>query len=502
MRLAVGAAVLAACGRYAYLRLTVMPPRSADNYYEGLCPDRTPSADDVTAELLPIMLTLGQSVSFNYPPPPNGMTWQWPRGGSVPASGTLDVTDSLNGGWEPAARPNLQTVIAHLESGLIRADLDKLRAYRGHPWYYCTEAEFAKQPGAVTLSGVRAAVKMLATDARYQHAERRDATAAWEDLKTGLWLADTLTPDSLISLMVSTACEQLCLVELRSMTFECDIPPPLAADMDDTLRAVSPLASRWRSAIQGNAATWQARLDTCFTRDANGNGWLNLSAQAPLLYKVSAWGAPTAGAPCSRLWNLASIFYNGRRTVEAKLRRFVAAIERAGTLPYPDAVVAFSEAEDRATPFSVFDGRWLNQMAQVKNRGIFQGVMKGEACRQATRLTVALGRFKAEHDDYPDVLSQLVPDYIDALPEDPFGAPSLTYRREGDSYQLYSIGANGKDDGGWPGTRPLGALSEDGDQLFIYPRRAPAMEPILVPAPGTTQPAAPDTAPAENDARE
>jgi hypothetical protein len=100
------------------------------------------------------------------------------------------------------------------------------------------------------------------------------------------------------------------------------------------------------------------------------------------------------------------------------------------------------------------------------------------------------------------VLSQLVPDYIDALPEDPFGAPSLTYRREGDSYQLYSIGANGKDDGGWPGTRPLGALSEDGDQLFIYPRRAPAMEPILVPAPGTTQPAAPDTAPAENDARE
>ncbi len=510
MRLAVGAALLAAFGRYAYLRLTVMPPRPMDRYYAGLCPERTPSADDVTAELLPVLLTLGQDITFNCPPPPKGMAWDWRQGGlpsspdhpSVPPFGILDVLDTLNGDWGPATRPHLQAVMAHLELGLTRRELDELRAWRGRAWCYCTWAELSGQSGVVTHRKVRAAVKVLAADARYQHAQLHDTDAAWEDLKTGLWLADSLTPDSLISILVSAACQQYCLDELRNMTLERDISPALAADMDATLRAISPLADRWRSAVRGEAAAWQAGVDACFTRDADGNGWLDVTVQAPYLLAVNRWSAPTA-PPCSRAWNLASVFYNDRRTVEAKLRRFVALLERVGTQPYADALSAFHGIEGHAAPFNVFDGRSFSAMTRISSRRAFQTVANGEASRRATRLIVALQRFKAEHGDYPDALAELVPGHIDTLPPDPFGAPSFTYRREGpDGYQLYSFGVNGKDDGGRPGTQRAGRMSEDGDQLFIYPRRAPAMEPTLVPVPETAQPAAPDTAPAENATRE
>ncbi|QDT70730.1 hypothetical protein MalM25_36860 [Planctomycetes bacterium MalM25] len=66
---------------------------------------------------------------------------------------------------------------------------------------------------------------------------------------------------------------------------------------------------------------------------------------------------------------------------------------------------------------------------------------------QLTRLAIALAILRAEHGDYPDVLTTLVPDVIPALPNDPFGAPFI-YRKLDNGYLLYSTGPNQTDDGG------------------------------------------------------
>jgi len=70
------------------------------------------------------------------------------------------------------------------------------------------------------------------------------------------------------------------------------------------------------------------------------------------------------------------------------------------------------------------------------------------------RTMVALRRYEQEHGAYPDTLERLVPDYLAAIPVDPFGGGLLRYRRQATSYVVYSVGLNLRDDGGAKGNFP------------------------------------------------
>jgi hypothetical protein len=48
----------------------------------------------------------------------------------------------------------------------------------------------------------------------------------------------------------------------------------------------------------------------------------------------------------------------------------------------------------------------------------------------------------------PNDLSELIPDYMLALPNDPFGDGPFPYRKTTDDFELYSVGPDGVDDGG------------------------------------------------------
>lgn len=67
-----------------------------------------------------------------------------------------------------------------------------------------------------------------------------------------------------------------------------------------------------------------------------------------------------------------------------------------------------------------------------------------------TRTAFALAGYRAEHRVYPDTIAQLCPQYVAAVPVDPLSPSSspLHYHRVGAGYVLYSVGPNGKDDGG------------------------------------------------------
>jgi len=66
-------------------------------------------------------------------------------------------------------------------------------------------------------------------------------------------------------------------------------------------------------------------------------------------------------------------------------------------------------------------------------------------------VTLALQAYHAEHNTYPDTLAALTHAYLKAVPADLFGSgESLHYRRTDTGYVLYSIGPDGKDDGGVP----------------------------------------------------
>ena len=63
--------------------------------------------------------------------------------------------------------------------------------------------------------------------------------------------------------------------------------------------------------------------------------------------------------------------------------------------------------------------------------------------------TLALQAYRQDHGAYPPSLAALVPGYLKAVPTDPFAfSGPLRYKLAGTKYALYSVGPDGKDDGG------------------------------------------------------
>ncbi|WP_406701032.1 hypothetical protein V5E97_19790 [Singulisphaera sp. Ch08] len=64
--------------------------------------------------------------------------------------------------------------------------------------------------------------------------------------------------------------------------------------------------------------------------------------------------------------------------------------------------------------------------------------------------TLALRAYRLDHPDepVPPSLDALVPTYLEAIPFDPFSQGPMTFKAQGDVVRIYSVGPNGRDDGG------------------------------------------------------
>ncbi|HEX5220482.1 MAG TPA: hypothetical protein VFZ59_13005 [Verrucomicrobiae bacterium] len=83
-----------------------------------------------------------------------------------------------------------------------------------------------------------------------------------------------------------------------------------------------------------------------------------------------------------------------------------------------------------------------------------------EANRQLVVTAIALQRYKLVAGDYPADLGALVPEFLPGLPKDPVDGNSLRYKRNSDgTFLLYSVGADGEDNGGDPNPAKPGSKS-------------------------------------------
>jgi len=67
---------------------------------------------------------------------------------------------------------------------------------------------------------------------------------------------------------------------------------------------------------------------------------------------------------------------------------------------------------------------------------------------QQLQLRIALRLFLLDNQRLPEVLAELEPEYVENGIDDPLGKHAFVYRPAGESYELYSVGLNGKDEGG------------------------------------------------------
>ena len=83
--------------------------------------------------------------------------------------------------------------------------------------------------------------------------------------------------------------------------------------------------------------------------------------------------------------------------------------------------------------------------AQVK---LHDMIDRSEQSRRITMVALALEMHKREHGVYPKTLDALAPAYLKAVPTDLFSGKALVYKPHDGTYDLYSVGPDGKDDGG------------------------------------------------------
>jgi hypothetical protein len=73
---------------------------------------------------------------------------------------------------------------------------------------------------------------------------------------------------------------------------------------------------------------------------------------------------------------------------------------------------------------------------------------------RCTTLLIAIERYRRTHDQLPGSLDDMVPNYIDSVPLDPFTGQKLLYNYDKEGYVVYSAGNNRQDDGGFVIRKP------------------------------------------------
>jgi len=159
----------------------------------------------------------------------------------------------------------------------------------------------------------------------------------------------------------------------------------------------------------------------------------------------------------------------------ADARRLAAEVERVDRSGEPAARVFAREkayANARAgwqmRVVMAVQARTFRALAAPAEASALRGEQRGRASLRLLAATLALRAYRLDHPDapVPPSLEALVPAYLKAVPGDPNGKGPLRLAPGGDHARVYSVGPNGRDDGGTPPSSPR---SGDGDLMLSTP---------------------------------
>jgi hypothetical protein len=113
--------------------------------------------------------------------------------------------------------------------------------------------------------------------------------------------------------------------------------------------------------------------------------------------------------------------------------------------PFPFGFVEHGRDRPMAAQLGPVPGEFLDPL-----RWMWSAAGKAEAVQRLAWVAAAAARFRASAKADLQRLDQLVPEYLDAVPLDPFDGKPLKMVRTDKGLVLYSIGPDKKDDGGSP----------------------------------------------------
>jgi len=136
-------------------------------------------------------------------------------------------------------------------------------------------------------------------------------------------------------------------------------------------------------------------------------------------------------------------------------------IDPGSQIVFPDKVAASIQRLNAFfshwSPYST----WAARMTPNFSRAV-QTTARNQTMANQALIACALERWHLARGEYPEMLAAVAPQFITSIPHDVIGGQPLHYRRASDgTFLLYSVGWNGRDDGG-----VTGKTSEDGDWVW------------------------------------
>lgn len=141
----------------------------------------------------------------------------------------------------------------------------------------------------------------------------------------------------------------------------------------------------------------------------------------------------------------------------------------AGKMPYyktPEFFKYLEEKWEKIPRYYIFS---LVLVPSFKSTYLKKAVLEAEIL--AAKAGIACKIFQNRQGRFPEQLSQLVPDILAEVPTDPFSGKPLIYRRTPSGFIVYSVGSNGKDDGGRETREITKIVAEKDDDWVWYERK-------------------------------
>jgi hypothetical protein len=160
-----------------------------------------------------------------------------------------------------------------------------------------------------------------------------------------------------------------------------------------------------------------------------------------------------------------------RRTSNLKTFDEFDETEALPTNDFPVAAEAQSPADDVLLALGKYDSAVSGKLPWNFYLRTFSGLIPLHDCARVqtdvdlARVACALERYRQIHGNYPEALAEVAPLFPGPFPHDIITGEPLHYRRtENGNFLLYSVGWNGKDDGGVP------PQERNFDDLFFHER--------------------------------
>lgn len=132
-------------------------------------------------------------------------------------------------------------------------------------------------------------------------------------------------------------------------------------------------------------------------------------------------------------------------TIEA-FNRVIDRVLEASRLPPREAVAAGAAAD--ASVSKLPRNQYLVPIMARDWERLLAVCLRHQTELAGTRLMLAIEWYRVERGRSPERLAELVPEYLDALPNDPCSGAGFCYQTRDAAYVLYSVGFDGVDNGG------------------------------------------------------